>query len=275
MKNKKGFIATSLIYSFLILFSSLVLIIVSTYTYYRTSLETYNGDILINLNDNISNSYVSLENKLLLNNGFENGTTSWSISGLVYTSNTSKTTGEYSIRFGSQDVVEGATRAYSTSSSLYQNFNCTKNHYYYISFNIFASGYASTSIGNMKVTLNNTSIQAKTINDTAITLSNNGSNGINIPMQYINWKRIGIITYTNSTSSQIKFDFTPNSNTYITSNIDDIIITDITDIVTKIGTSKINNINNVLTSGVSNQGKLDYFDKSTSYNLNKLKQLVN
>ena len=45
--NSRGFIATSLIYSFLILFAGLVALILNNYTYYRTSLDNYNKNITI------------------------------------------------------------------------------------------------------------------------------------------------------------------------------------------------------------------------------------
>ena len=51
--KKNGFIATSLIYSFFLAFVALVSVILTTYSYYRTILNTLNKDILSGLNTEI------------------------------------------------------------------------------------------------------------------------------------------------------------------------------------------------------------------------------
>ena len=72
--KKNGFIATSLIYSFFLAFVALVSVILTTYSYYRTILNTLNKDILGGLNTEIQSKYITLEN--LIQNGsifLENG----------------------------------------------------------------------------------------------------------------------------------------------------------------------------------------------------------
>ena len=61
-KNSKGFIATTLIYSFLILFATLVVVIIGNYSYYRTTLIRYNQGINDILNDKIDSKYITLYN---------------------------------------------------------------------------------------------------------------------------------------------------------------------------------------------------------------------
>ena len=68
--NNKGFISSTLIYSFIILFISLLAAIIGTYVYYHGIIFSNNRDITNSLNDRIESQYVTISN-LLQNSGFE------------------------------------------------------------------------------------------------------------------------------------------------------------------------------------------------------------
>lgn len=74
MKNKKGFIATSLMYSFFIVFALLALTILATYSHYRYLNNDLNNSILEELNQKIISKYARLYN-LVDNGGFEDSNT--------------------------------------------------------------------------------------------------------------------------------------------------------------------------------------------------------
>ena len=66
MRRKNGFIATTLIYSFLLLFATLVIVIIGNYTYYRSTINAYNKGINDSLNNLIDTKYVTLTNLVIL-----------------------------------------------------------------------------------------------------------------------------------------------------------------------------------------------------------------
>ena len=68
--NKKGFVSSSLIYSFIIVFIVLVAAIIGTYAYYQGLIFSSNREIMNSLNDRIEAQYVKLTN-YLENSGFE------------------------------------------------------------------------------------------------------------------------------------------------------------------------------------------------------------
>ena len=68
MKNKKknGFIATSLMFSFFIIFLTMSLMILATYTHYQGLINNLNSSILTDLNENvIMKKYTTLSNSIL------------------------------------------------------------------------------------------------------------------------------------------------------------------------------------------------------------------
>ena len=71
--NKKGFVSSSLIYSFVIIFIVLVAAIIGTYAYYHSVIFSSNRDIINSLNNLIESNYVKLTN-YLENSGFEEPT---------------------------------------------------------------------------------------------------------------------------------------------------------------------------------------------------------
>ena len=89
MKNNKGFIATTLIYSFLLLFATLIVVIIGNYNYYRNTLNKYNKGVNDALNSKIDSKYVTLKNEID-NSGFEIVNSVWNTGGATYNRDTLK-----------------------------------------------------------------------------------------------------------------------------------------------------------------------------------------
>lgn len=63
MKKKNGFIATSIMFSFFLVFTALSMLVLASYAHFRVLINNLNGSILKDLNDNvISKKYTSLSN---------------------------------------------------------------------------------------------------------------------------------------------------------------------------------------------------------------------
>ena len=77
MKNKNGFIATSLMYSFFMVFALLALTILATYSHYRYLNSDLNASIQEELNQKILSKYARLYN--LVNNGSFESDDSWTM----------------------------------------------------------------------------------------------------------------------------------------------------------------------------------------------------
>ena len=117
MKNNKGFIATTLIYSFLLLFATLVTVIISNYNYYRNTLNKYNKSINTALNTRINDKYITLYNEIG-NSDFEKNN-SWNLSNAYYSNPDNKETkkgGLRSLKFPN-----------STATVTSNKFNCYAN----------------------------------------------------------------------------------------------------------------------------------------------------
>jgi hypothetical protein len=148
MKEKNGFIATSIMYSFFAVFAMLALIVLATYTHYRTLIDNINKNVLIDLNNNIAKKYTTIYN--LLDNGeFENDDV-WQYSNAARISKTdnygSSYEGNYSVRFP------------NGNSSISQKFSVkdkvkadNKIHKIYFTYRIFRNGPVD---GTGKITLN-------------------------------------------------------------------------------------------------------------------------
>lgn len=91
MKNKSGFIATSLIYTFFLAFIAILTALLSNYLANKTILDRYNGDIQNKLNNGNGSvslyvSYASIDDgktitNLVRNGNFSDGLNEWNIQG--------------------------------------------------------------------------------------------------------------------------------------------------------------------------------------------------
>ena len=87
MKNKNGFIASSVMFSFFLVFILLCVLVLTSYTQYNKLIRSLNGTILIDLNKEIEKKYLGI--KTLVNNGLpdrsvENTQPAWDISNNAY-----------------------------------------------------------------------------------------------------------------------------------------------------------------------------------------------
>ena len=323
MKNKKGFIATTLIYSFLLLFASLVVVIIGNYSYYRSTLSAYNKGINDSLNTLIENKYVTLSN--LVNNSDFEGSDSWSLSGSASYSTEVKMNGDDSTKVRSLKFGERST---AVARSNY--FKCEANHYYYFSYTLFtngtvgpidtgtATGSGSTPSGGIGgitgiiggilgwitgnknwlcVILGNCSNgnslednSASTYSSEASTyasgsqagtmglyLNNNESSifgGETINLGFQNMVRRGFIEKAPSTSEKCNFAVNYNNNNNTKMFLDNVVVTDVTDIIDKSGSTDYVKIIEIFNT-VATSGNIPYFHDTYTYNMDNLKNNLN
>ena len=139
MRRKNGFIATTLIYSFLLLFATLVIVIIGNYTYYRSTINAYNKGINNALNNLIDTKYVTLTN-LVNNSDFEINGDSW-----VFSDGRTKVTKNTNPSYNSEEIMGTGSWALKfkekSNATVRSNyFDCVANHYYYISYQTFTNG---------------------------------------------------------------------------------------------------------------------------------------
>lgn len=329
MKNKKGFIATTLIYSFLLLFASLVVVIIGNYSYYRSTLSTYNKGINNSLNTLIENKYVTLSN--LVNNSDFEGSDSWSFSGSTSYSTEVKMNGDDSTKVRSLKFGERST---AVARSNY--FNCEANHYYYFSYTLFtngtvgpidtgtATGSGSTpsgsiggiaglvggilggifggiiggATGNLFCIIFGNCGTPNSLEDSSVSAYNNevsayasgaqagaiglylnsnessvfGGETLNIGFQ--NMVRRGFIEKAPSTSTTCNFAVNYNNNNNTKMFIDNVVVTDVTDIINKSGSTDYAKIIEIFNT-VATSGNIPYFHDTYTYNMDNLKNNLN
>lgn len=157
MPKKNGFIATSIIYSFFVVFSLVTLTILANYAHYRILFNNLNGNILSDLNKLIANDYANLAN--LVSNGDFETTDGWTLNN----SKISLVT-QSDIENGSLAVsYSGLGSAYlndnfetNSSSSIMQDLNLinkvkldNKKHKFYVRFRLYRNGNVNSTDGNV------------------------------------------------------------------------------------------------------------------------------
>jgi len=260
MNRKKGFIATSLIYSFLILFASLIVLILNTYTYYRESLDSYNRNILTSLNNNIEGKYVSLTN-LVENSSFENGMNSWIKEGNFnitnYTKNSGNNAGIFTGKSNITDVVIFNRHLAKLKSN---SFQCEQNHYYYVSYHTFTTGNISTFFGM----------------GTGIGLYTNGNTHLkSLTRGFTNWKKESSIVRSTVTTTNCNFQVLYNNDSdSVSFFLDDVVVADVTEVINKLPASV--NLTRVaqIMDEVATNSSLPYFEGTYSYNVFALQQAL-
>ncbi len=143
MKNKNGFISTSIMISFFMVFILISTLVLASYTHYRYLLQGLNSSILSDLNEVIDSKYVTLKN-IVKDGSFENynnNNSDWTFEGdYIKVKNQSEADyltsfdGDYSVVFGynvSNDIKD-------FNSLLKQKISIKKKgkRYYYFSYKI-------------------------------------------------------------------------------------------------------------------------------------------
>ena len=224
MKNKNGFIATSVMFSFFLVFILLTVLILASYTHYNVLLNNLNGTILTDLNDRvISKKYANLIN--VIRNGDIQNNGQWSYSNSTFERNTANNT---YIKFNS-----GASSSFYQNTSTSQRFNGNSRKIY-VSFNYERSFNVACTSEDFKVVLNTGS---NTYDITTFSFDNNSSTFVRSGRDmacgnnFLNWTHYGTIITVNSNKNANQ------STQFIASNIknsvgvmavNNVVVTDIT-----------------------------------------------
>ena len=272
--KKNGFIATSLIYSFFLAFVALVSVILATYSYYRTILNTLNKDILSGLNTEIQSKYITLEN-LIQNGSFEDSTNKWGSQVNVEIPAASENIsahGAKSLRLN--------TSNYTANSQVQQSVTVPTNiasisgkHQYYLRFRIFRNGNLVFSGGDAANAYANISVAT--------------NSKIGLGGAFTNWSLASMVIEGNAASS-ITANFTANNSVLdhqgktdtdvgggraLSVYIDDVMLIDVTELSSKLGISgdalknRLDGTSCGATDWDCQNRKLEYFDSKYSYEL--------
>lgn len=261
MKNNKGFIATTLIYSFLLLFATLVTVIISNYNYYRNTLNKYNNSINTALNARINDKYITLYNEIG-NSDFEKNN-SWNLSNAYYSNPDNKETkkgGLRSLKFPN-----------STATVTSNKFSCYANRYYYVSYYVFTNGNVGNGTGNIGLFSENNSLIAGEPIDFVVVNYDNDYN--------LNWKRKYYLEKSGYNGQcQFRVNYSNNiSNTIM--HIDNVLVVDVTDIIKKSGVNGSDTLNistndkKKFLENFSNDtkaSKINYFSDYSVYSMDNL-----
>lgn len=277
--KKNGFIATSLIYSFFLAFVALVSVILATYSYYRTILNTLNKDILSGLNTEIQSKYITLEN-LIKNGSFEDDLSEWreriNIEIPAYSENISAH-GSKSLRLN--------TGNYTADSQIQQPVTVPTNiasisgkHQYYLRFRIFRNGNLVFAGGNR-----DDDYAAKAYANISVA----SDSKIGLGGAFTNWSLASMVIEGNA-ASNITVNFTANNSVLdhqgktdtdvgggraLSVYIDDVMLIDVTELSSKLGINgdalknRLDGTSCGTTDWDCQNRKLEYFDSKYSYEL--------
>lgn len=213
MKKKNGFIATSLIYTFFLVFAMLSILLLANYTHNRLLLRTFNTEIKGDLDTRGGSKLANFKN-ILNNTEFEIANDSW-----VVTGNAAYPTKGYvqnGLEF--QHDTENLT-AFDDNGSVTQNISrdLKPGHKYYLRMAVW-NGQISLSDNNY-VRLYNT------VTNTIVPFNN-----LNLSELYSDWTVIGqIIVLPEGVSEQnwqLQIGIVRLSNGFL--RIDEIILMDVT-----------------------------------------------
>ena len=272
--KKNGFIATSLIYSFFLAFVALVSVILTTYSYYRTILNTLNKDILSGLNTEIQSKYITLEN-LIQNGSFEDSTNKWESQVNVEIPAASE-----NISAHGANSLRLNTSNYTANSMIQQSVTVPTNiasisgkHQYYLRFRIFRNGNLVFSGGDAANAYANISVAT--------------NSKIGLGGAFTNWSLASMVIEGNAASS-ITVNFTANNSVLdhqgktdtdvgggraLSVYIDDVMLIDVTELSSKLGISgdalknRLDGTSCGTTDWDCQNRKLEYFDSKYSYEL--------
>ena len=199
VKNKNGFIASSLMFSFFLVFILLSVLVLSSYSHYNQLIKSLNGTILTGLNNTIAAKYAGIKN-LVQNGKVEKTSNPWSLSsGARYVKQTDNNN-------------EFLQILPNTTGSISQSFsNIPGGRVIYVAFN-FNSWYPDDCTScTFSVSLNGKAISKfyyidKNDDDRFVGLQPNALVNNDEGSHNQNWILYGGILRTTSTVNQIKFE---------------------------------------------------------------------
>ena len=122
VKNKNGFVASSLMFSFFLVFILLSVLVLTSYTHYLAMIKNLNGTILDGLNDHIASKYSGI--KTLVKNGKIAGVDNWTLNdGARYVNNTNNNSEFMQILPNTSGTFSQSINNVSSSRVLYVAFN--------------------------------------------------------------------------------------------------------------------------------------------------------
>lgn len=224
MKNKNGFIATSVMFSFFLVFILLSVLVLASYTHYNILLNNLNGSILTDLNDRvISKKYANLVN--VIRNGDIQNNSQWSYSNSAFETNT--TNNKY-IR-----LKAGTSSSFYQNTAAAQRFNGNSRKIY-VSFNYERTFNVACSSEDFKVILNTGSstynITSFTYNNTSGFYTRSGRD-MSCGSSFLNWTQYGAIITVNSNKNANQYtQFVASNikNTVGVMAVNNIVVTDVT-----------------------------------------------
>lgn len=263
MRKKNGFIATSLIYSFFIVFVALTSTILLTYSYYRNLLNNLNRGVLENLNEKIDSKYTLLTN-LISGGDVDFDISKWHTvyaervtSGYNYGAygDGSSSSGTYSFRLNMSYNNIPNQNASITQENI-TPLTTSANRKLYFRMRIFRNG---------NINFQNNYNDANVI----LTDGSNTYKGTSIAGGFSNWEVYSFIINLNpQTNAWTLKIFANNQNKlnsdYVSIFVDDIMLVDVTEVASKTNWNDVilkNNLDG--TNGL--KYKLDYFTGNYSY----------
>lgn len=248
MPKKNGFIATSIIYSFFVVFVALVVSIMATYAHYRIILNDLNDGILDDLNTTIYNKYALLKNLIPVGNFDVENTNmpGWVLSNAIVANTSDEFHASYSgaraLRIGS-----GGSALLNYSAIEQPETTANANHKIYVRYRYFRSGTLASG----------TSMSIKA-NDQTIAIGSDPLAG-----SYQDWILASYILDVNVSSySANQWNYNVNitgTQNYSFVYIDDLMVIDVSSLYKNAGSSvEDNSIKTYL------DDKLDYFSGAKS-----------
>lgn len=236
--NNKGFIATSLIYSFFLVFVAVMASILATYAHNRILVNNVNEGIVDDLNATVESKYLVIEN-MIRNSDFEEdvtdelGNKNWEFSNAAITEVLNPLPNplpegfkiisyrgmkSVDIRKGNSEIKQDIHKILGEEEEVEANpYDIEKDHYYYLRYYIFRNGSIS---GSSSFTLEKTG-----------SVLNFNLNYINTEI-YANWDlKSDIVLATDSGSYTLRIVNTNINGDFVNLNIDSLMLIDVTELV--------------------------------------------
>ncbi len=312
--NKKGFVSSSLIYSFIIVFIALIAAIIGTYAYYQGIIFSSNRDVTNSLNNLIESKYFKITN-YLKNSGFEypsnpssaiydtdylveihyNGSKDYKLDSTIENWNNDRDyayryiknvrySGDYALMLGTYNYSEIYQNG--TQSNTY-NYEVGKKN---VSRNILQK-LENLSVGTHYIYVSSKILRNQSTNgDNKINITCSsgcyvdGNNSINLNGGYSDWYQDSIVFKIEVTDNFNVVDFSIESNTNISGAyilIDELLFTDVTDIINanswNLDEAKEYFDGTKLNSDgtINNRYKINYFEGTISYELLESYEKIN
>jgi len=201
VKNKNGFIASSLMFSFFLVFILLSVLVLTSYTHYNLLIKNLNGTILTGLNNAIAEKYAGIKN-LVKNGKVENTSSPWILnSGARYVK-------QETVNNEFLQILPNTTGSFSQS---FESIPGNRVIYVAFSFNTWYPDNCTACTFSVKLNGNRISnfyFYDKNMNNSFSILGTDSLVNNNDSAHLQNWNLFGGIYRTTNTVNQITFEAT-------------------------------------------------------------------